>query len=631
MESNKIVSFLSPSADPLPLFFFVVMILLVIATITAVRLNAKPEEWDRRWNGNSRRTRNTADKLDAEFGSVNDICDVVATRSEKIAEIMPGILLVLGLLGTFLGLGMALNEASQVLTQAGATGAGALNSDMSHLMGMMQGLGIKFKTSTWGIIGFIVLRFFAESNAFNERRLRWSISKMKEEMDGSRAEESKVKKSNHESLLSALNGVGEKFLEVMTEERTYAKKRCDALCLEINKLTDDMKKSHGETREYQHKHYDGLVTAINTIAPDLKKEIEADRSATAARHESIFGALEKQRQHAAETSEASIAIKKTLEETGGLMRDYIGSSAENLKAMSESAEKIGVSAGTLGATLEAALGKFGGDVKDTLESVKSSLDGAIGRFSSGVGTSLKGIESATASMQVGMESATKGIGDTLSQFGESVQATLGDVKAELKEAIDDFSGRVGASVGRIEGATVQMKDGLEEATAGISRSLTSLSESVNDTLRSAQDSLAKGQESQKAMRIEFLGASTELREYVQKMDANSDKHNKLIESALESVGNSNLATQSTTTEIKKVGESMGRFVDRLESLIADVAHQLGNRSTGESVARLDEVAVKVGAVVEHLERLVGHAERQRAPASDLSHEPNDIGPSLDTP
>jgi len=50
-------------------------------------------------------------------------------------------------------------------------------------MQMMEGLGTKFKTSTWGIIGFLVYKTIIYLNGFEERRLRWVIIKMKKEFD----------------------------------------------------------------------------------------------------------------------------------------------------------------------------------------------------------------------------------------------------------------------------------------------------------------------------------------------------------------------------------------------------------------------------------------------------------------
>ena len=108
-----------------------------------------------------------SDDLDVEHGSVNEISSVVASTGERMAEIMPGILLILGLLGTFLGLGMALNKASSILIDANSAG---MDSAMSNLMGMMEGLGTKFKTSTWGITAFLFLKIFSAANGYEEKR-----------------------------------------------------------------------------------------------------------------------------------------------------------------------------------------------------------------------------------------------------------------------------------------------------------------------------------------------------------------------------------------------------------------------------------------------------------------------------
>lgn len=217
-ELHEISSFLLPGSDPLPWVFLVAMASLTAWTIGGVVINAKRQKWEGRWNGGGGLKGRALDRLDAEFGSVTDISYAVATRSEKLADIMPGILLVLGLLGTFIGLGIALNKASMILAHAGANGAGAPVGDMSELTGMMQGLGIKFKTSTWGIMGFLLLKMVFWWNDFEERRLRWAIGKMKEEMDLSRDQKSERHKDDHHTLLKSIVEVGEKFASVMKEE-----------------------------------------------------------------------------------------------------------------------------------------------------------------------------------------------------------------------------------------------------------------------------------------------------------------------------------------------------------------------------------------------------------------------------
>ncbi|TOF18044.1 hypothetical protein CGJ28_26180, partial [Vibrio parahaemolyticus] len=112
--------------------------------------------------------------LSSEQGTLHDIGEVVATRSEKASDVMPGFLLIIGLLGTFLGLGIALNQASEIISND----LSGQNYDemMNSLMQMMSGLGTKFKASIWGISGFILLRVFSGLFNTENARLNWCAS-----------------------------------------------------------------------------------------------------------------------------------------------------------------------------------------------------------------------------------------------------------------------------------------------------------------------------------------------------------------------------------------------------------------------------------------------------------------------
>lgn len=156
MNFQEILTFLLPSADPLQLLFAGLIGILSLVTVIALKRGAREQSWERKWNGGGQ------DDLDVEHGSVNEISAAVASPGEKMIEFMPGILLILGLLGTFLGLGIALNKASTILVEANA--GGGMDNAMTNLMGMMEGLGTKFKTSTWGILAFLLLKAYAASN-----------------------------------------------------------------------------------------------------------------------------------------------------------------------------------------------------------------------------------------------------------------------------------------------------------------------------------------------------------------------------------------------------------------------------------------------------------------------------------
>lgn len=166
MITQEIVDFLLPDfADPIQVAFMCILLVMISSTIISTQLVAKPSSWEKKWNKGT--PDDDSDDLDIEHGSVTDLWHAVATAPEKVADIMPGMLLVVGLLGTFLGLGMALNHASNILGQPDAMNASSAASSMHDLLGLLQGLGTKFKTSTWGICGFVLLKITSELTRFD--------------------------------------------------------------------------------------------------------------------------------------------------------------------------------------------------------------------------------------------------------------------------------------------------------------------------------------------------------------------------------------------------------------------------------------------------------------------------------
>lgn len=202
MNTREIIDFLLPQwSDPIQFTFFIVIALMMAYAIGGAHYAARPSEWEKKWN---RGTETTEDDLDIEHGSVTDLWHAVATSHEKLAEIMPGLLLVVGLLGTFLGLGLALNHASNILGQQDAASTSAAASSMNELMGMLKGLGTKFKTSTWGICGFVLLKIWSELTRFEEKRLVWVIDKVKLELHARRNKEEEIGAERQKALFEEI-------------------------------------------------------------------------------------------------------------------------------------------------------------------------------------------------------------------------------------------------------------------------------------------------------------------------------------------------------------------------------------------------------------------------------------------
>ena len=186
MNSLDILNFLTPDfSDLLQASFFCVMLAMLSLTVLSVHATASAKAWEKKWNQASNSKSGVAQGI--EQGGVTDLFHIVATRSEKLSEVMPGMLLIVGLLGTFIGLGLALDKASSILGASNAMDAAGAADGLQNMLGMLKGLGTKFKTSTWGIAGFILLKVWSEGTKFEERRLAWVIGKVKQESEARNA------------------------------------------------------------------------------------------------------------------------------------------------------------------------------------------------------------------------------------------------------------------------------------------------------------------------------------------------------------------------------------------------------------------------------------------------------------
>jgi hypothetical protein len=200
---KDIVEFLTPGQEPIQITFFSIITLGVALSILLVSFKANAKSWQRKWEGEALDASPTG--LEVEHGSISELSQAVSTPAEKLASMMPGLLLIIGLLGTFLGLGLALDKASSILQSSGSS-VGAMDDSMQNLMAMMQGLGTKFKTSTWGIIAFILLKVWESWSGFEERRLTWCINKMKGELGQARDLREQEKLASEEKQHASLMG-----------------------------------------------------------------------------------------------------------------------------------------------------------------------------------------------------------------------------------------------------------------------------------------------------------------------------------------------------------------------------------------------------------------------------------------
>lgn len=372
MITKEIADFLLPQNDPIQLVFGGVIVTLLISTIVGVLLKANPNSWENKWNNGT--SDDTSDDLDAEHGSVNDISTAVATTAEKMADIMPGILLILGLLGTFLGLGMALNKASTILMEANA--GGGMDSAMANLMGMMEGLGTKFKTSTWGIMAFLLLKAWSAIHGYEEKRLRWCVIKMKVAFEDSRKQQINAKELAQNNILETIRSTRQEIIN-------------------------------------QSKSVTPQLETFNTTGSELSSLLSG-----------ITKLLELQAKH---SEQQSLDLKSTRES----LESFIEVNSQNLTTIQNSATEMATAAGSVSKSadnLQTAIESFKEGVSDVLGTLKQDLGNTISQMGSSFSQNMD-------SISVNMAKATDGISGAVHELSENVGTTMDNVGKSIDESM----------------------------------------------------------------------------------------------------------------------------------------------------------------------------------------------------
>jgi len=376
MNLIEIINFLIPS-DFFQWIFLGIILLLAGTNIFFVKKKAIPTTWENNWHGHT--SNDTSDDLDADHGSLGDLSQAVASTWEKLAEIMPGILLVIGLLGTFLGLGIALNKASDILQHTQSSGMD-MGQAVNSLMGMMEGLGSKFKTSTWGIIGFLAFKAWATKNSFDERRLRWCVQKMKKQIDNEREIENEEKKAK----------------AAIEEQR--GQKTVDA----IEKLCSAI----------------GHEISSNRNVLEQNQKLLAAKLAESKRFTAVMAELDKKSEL---QNSLSTTISEKMNNVNESIKTFIDSNNANLDAMGDASKNMASAAQQMGSSAD--------NLKNTVVGFKTEISSVLNKLEDNLKTTI-------TAMSKNLEGATNGISTAVNTMSDQVKETMQGIGKDTRAATE---------------------------------------------------------------------------------------------------------------------------------------------------------------------------------------------------
>lgn len=554
MNNNEIVAFLLPGDDPIQIIFGSSILVLGVITLAMMFWGARRTTWEKKWNGSG------ADDLDVEHGSLNEISAAVASTGEKMADIMPGILLILGLLGTFLGLGLALDKASTILIEANVDGG--MDNAMIGLMGMMEGLGTKFKTSTWGLIAFLVIKGFASLSGYDERRLRWCIGKMKAAFEQGRQAMLDSHERDQKTLFSTLSKI-DQTLQVQLQTGHNLLKQYFQLRQSEAKATDN---ALSATRQAIVDMQQALLSPLKALNDSSNETCRLlGETTTLMQHHS------KQNQQQLEDSHA----------TRISLESFIEANRSNLSAISEAANLMAGAAGDIGQSagqLKGAITEFESSVGEVLGSLKHDLADTIDNMGTSFSSNMSNISTT-------MAVATSGISDAVSDLSENVGKTMGGVQKANEQSIEIQK--------KAQGEFLVTSESLIGHVVGMTELVGDLRERIVSGLKAVSDNGRR-----------MVSLDRRYADVVEKAAKSAEAINQLVEQLKDLQLSSPLqpAMETMTQQVSTLGNSLAnidRHILGLKNGLEDNDHE----------ERISHLGNAMAEVIKHLESIDSHLEK----------------------
>lgn len=577
MTPHEFFLFLLPEFDFIQLVFGVAMVLLVGFTIIQLIRQANPEHWEQKWQGDI--AANGAGRHDVRHGSVNEISQSVASAAEQRADVMPGILLIIGLLGTFLGLGIALNKASSILIDANSAG---MDSAMANLMGMMEGLGTKFKTSTWGISAFLLLKGWTAIKGYDEKRLNWCVQKV----NAGLAEEQQLQTQQRLE-------VQQRFLTALLRLEEGITRQGEATRATLQKLHD------GEQpfRENLTRQGDSALSQQQA----LQGRIGELHAATLTIADTLTHHHEHQQQHDRQRQTAVEAIRDAVREVVESNSSNLGAIQRSAQGMSDAAQTMGLSA----SQLQEGIGDFRSGVTEVLGTIKTDLGGTISQMEQSFGSNMEKIAG-------NMKQATDGISSAVGTMSERVDSTMQQVRTSIESSIDAQRASIQAqsqaqkefivTSETLNTKVLAMTALVEDLRDRILSGLSAVSKSSREVahLNGRYETLA-GAGEKSAEAIEKLVQQLALQQQISPLQPQFEQLNCGMGQLLDSVGalHSDLKSSALTPKIDELNGALEPLLQGVQALRSDVQHGGSETSNmGTSLRSVLEVqAEKMSALL----------------------------------
>lgn len=531
-----------------------------------------------------------------------DIENIVDSAWDRLAESAPGVVLLLGLLGTFLGLALAINSASEGLQSLQGATEGPSSLAVSHLSSLLDNMGTKFQTSIWGIAASIVIRAFVFMlSVVPKRKL---VHEIRNDAEKKAVEGQDLK---HVALMNQATAIGES-LGLVIRAIDASERRTDRVTSAMAKqstllgqffvsLEQCVKEEVGtplgkveqRIRELDRKcgSLDGKaadiregILSVGNAAASLEKSASTISSAASELRMSVSASAE-QNQRVVE--ESSKSLTKAADELRVTLSDSVSSLTSNMRGSIEE--------------LRAAVRSMEDTTRSAVQEGNSAIKGAIERFQQESGQTLAGVRSGlTSSVESMGQQIAGGIGSLATAAGRiSESAEKMDERSEAGRK--QFQGLVQSSIGNLEERLGVSLGSLGEQVDRMSSSFTESIGKSDASMKTAIENLrANLAEQNNDMRSELGKASKDLSSSIVNAERAAEQGRKsfagVVESTMSGVGGE---MRSSIAELDvAVGNMSHNLVQAVASSSEAMSDAIGElrRDLGEQSAELRQASTK---------------------------------------
>lgn len=548
-----------------------------------------------RWQAQLKRL---GDDALTDAGANDSIKELVTTSwQDSFLQSLPGIFLIVGLLGTFISLGTSLGQLSLAIKTSEKVSANQpqldtskpsnppvaispnissqdIGSDSSNketklakdLNKVLEALGTKFKTSIWGIILnlFFRLVFLYSLDNILSRLMRANLSVLSDRWRSKELSSSNTEKNRHNEVVLKDNEI----IALLNRLATATDQGNRDYIKGVEHQADIHKESMDHQTVMFREFFYQLASQNEKILfglSELQKEVGKGNQINTIFHEYQSRFQENFRNEAIAYRDKSLKLQEE--------------SKMYLQSVSETLVPFGQSVKDLGPIIV--------NMKELVDEVSKTLTTATKDF----GEVAKGLNESVSTFKTEIEKALKESSAIMTKNAGEMKNSIDSFNNQINTSFAAFSESVNGTLGTISATLAKSTDDMKVTIAGSIQDTKSVIEKLDSHL---------GKLDKHLVGIDLILSGT--KETLKIMNEKFDEINKVIERVADSAKQVAGDSSKANIELKGVFNENGILYNQLQALIAS-QQEMNGLVAAFPQQRLTEIGQELGQIKNTVERL----------------------------